>query len=208
VTHDELHAGCLWRNPQWAVPKSTTFHLILIADALRRRRLSDHLAAFPHPVTTLAALYGLVRTPPPAACWGETDIVIKPFDETNTRVRPDRIMADIKRTGGKALIAWSACSPTSFHAVDLARHFLKAACRGDGRLPCRRLPVDAAGGTARDQDAMDMASRFAGEAEAGRLDAILQDAWNGTLKPLYNYMDDLPGIENAPTPLPSAARPQ
>src|SRR4029077_8649644 len=54
---------------------------------------------------------------------------------------------------------------------------------------------------------MDMGiSIFAGEAEEGRLDAILQDAWNGTLKPLYNYMDDLPGIENAPTHrLPRAA---
>ena len=35
---------------------------------------------------------------------------------------------------------------------------------------------------------------------------MLLDAWNGTLKPLYNYMDDLPGIEGAPTPhLPPAA---
>ena len=49
-------------------------------------------------------------------------------------------------------------------------------------------------------------SIFAGEAEEGRLDEVLRDAWNGTLKPLYNYMDDLPGIESAPTPhLPAAA---
>ena len=34
-------------------------------------------------------------------------------------------------------------------------------------------------------------SLFAGEAE-GRFDEVLRDAWNGTLKPLYNYMDDLP----------------
>jgi hypothetical protein len=35
---------------------------------------------------------------------------------------------------------------------------------------------------------------------------VLRDAWNGTLKRLYNYMDDLPGIESAPTPhLPPAA---
>ena len=37
-------------------------------------------------------------------------------------------------------------------------------------------------------------------------DEVLRDAWNGTLKRLYNYMDDLPGIENAPTPhLPPSA---
>ena len=49
-------------------------------------------------------------------------------------------------------------------------------------------------------------SIYAGEAEEGRLDEVLRDAWNGTLKRLYNYMDDLPGIENAPTPhLPASA---
>ena len=41
---------------------------------------------------------------------------------------------------------------------------------------------------------------FAGEAE-GRLDEVLRDAARGTLKPLYNYMDDLPGIDGAPIPL-------
>ena len=57
------------------------------------------------------------------------------------------------------------------------------------------------------QAVMDMrVSIFAGEAEEGRFDEILQAAWAGTLKPLYNYMDDLPGIENAPTPrLPASA---
>ena len=44
-------------------------------------------------------------------------------------------------------------------------------------------------------------SIYAGEAEEGRFDEVIRDAWNGTLKRLYNYMDDLPGIENAPTPL-------
>ena len=32
------------------------------------------------------------------------DIVIKPIDETNTRVRVDRIVADFRRNGGKGLI--------------------------------------------------------------------------------------------------------
>ena len=37
-------------------------------------------------------------------------------------------------------------------------------------------------------------SFFAGEGEEGRLDEVLRDAWNGTLKPLYNYMDNLPAL--------------
>ncbi len=42
-------------------------------------------------------------------------------------------------------------------------------------------------------------SLFAGEAE-GRFDDVLRDAMNGALKPLYNYMDDLPSVEDTPTP--------
>ncbi len=42
-------------------------------------------------------------------------------------------------------------------------------------------------------------SLFAGEAE-GRLDTVLRDAAERKLKPLYNYMDDLPGIGGTPIP--------
>jgi radical SAM superfamily enzyme YgiQ (UPF0313 family) len=56
------------------------------------------------------------------------------------------------------------------------------------------------------QDAMDMGvSLFAGEAEEQRLDMVLRDAWAGTMKPLYNYLDDLPSLEGAPTPMLPAA---
>ena len=40
---------------------------------------------------------------------------------------------------------------------------------------------------------------FAGEAE-GRLDNVLRDAAAGALAPLYNYMNDLPGIAGTPAP--------
>ena len=42
-------------------------------------------------------------------------------------------------------------------------------------------------------------SIFAGEAEA-RLEAVLQDAAQGRMKPLYNYMKDLPSIGGTPIP--------
>jgi hypothetical protein len=44
-------------------------------------------------------------------------------------------------------------------------------------------------------------SFFAGEAEGGRIDAVLRDAWNGALQPVYNYMSDLPGLEAEPLPI-------
>ncbi len=43
-------------------------------------------------------------------------------------------------------------------------------------------------------------SFFAGEAEERRFDEVLRDAWNGTLKPLYNHMNDLPSLQGEPAP--------
>jgi hypothetical protein len=43
-------------------------------------------------------------------------------------------------------------------------------------------------------------SLFAGEAE-GRLDEVLRDASAGALKPLYNFMNDLPNLEGTPVPI-------
>jgi hypothetical protein len=191
--------------------KRTIFHLVLIKpthyddDGYPITWLRSHI-----PSNTLAALYGLGEDCSQRHVFGpDVDITIKPFDETNTRVRSDRIIADIKRSGGKALICLVGVQSNQFpRAVDLARQFLKAglpvAMGGFHAAGClSMLPVIPP----EIQAAMDMGiSIFAGEAEEGRLDAVLLDAWNGTLKPLYNFMDDLPGIENAPTPrLPPAA---
>jgi radical SAM superfamily enzyme YgiQ (UPF0313 family) len=50
------------------------------------------------------------------------------------------------------------------------------------------------------QEALDLGiSLFAGELE-GRLDGLLRDIDNGELKPIYNYLDDLPDLSGTPTP--------
>ena len=50
------------------------------------------------------------------------------------------------------------------------------------------------------QQALDMGvTLFAGEAE-GRMDEVVRDAAAGALKPIYNYIDDLPALEDAVTP--------
>ena len=43
-------------------------------------------------------------------------------------------------------------------------------------------------------------SLFAGEAE-GRFTDVLRDAARGEMKPIYNYLDDLPGLEGATAPM-------
>jgi radical SAM superfamily enzyme YgiQ (UPF0313 family) len=50
------------------------------------------------------------------------------------------------------------------------------------------------------QEALDMGiSLFAGEAE-GRMDRVLLDTNTKSLKPIYNFMDELPGLEGTITP--------
>jgi len=183
----------------------TTFQLVLIKpthyddDGYPITWLRSHI-----PSNTLAALYGLGEDCRARQVLGpDIDIVIRPIDETNTRVRPDKIMADVRRAGGKALICLVGVQSNQFpHAVDLARPFLKAgfpvALGGFHVSGClSMLPVTPP----EIQEAMDMGiSMFAGEAEEGRFDEVIRDAFNGTLKQLYNYMDDLPNLEGEPTP--------
>ncbi len=185
--------------------KRTKFHLILIKrthyddDGYPITWLRSHI-----PSNTLAALYGLGEDCRAREVLGpDVDIVIHPIDETNTRVRPDRLLAQVERSGGKGSSAWSASRPTSSRTRSTRPKFLKL-----GRLPVSiggfhvsgclsMLPVTPP----EIQEAMDMGiSIFAGEAEEGRFDLVLRDAMNGTMKPLYNYMDDLPNLGGAHTP--------
>src|SRR5687767_13469611 len=121
------------------------------------------------PSNTLAALCGLAEDCRKRRVLGpDIEIVARPFDETNTRIRPDRIIADIERSGGKALICLVGVQTNQFpRAVDLARPFIEAglpvALGGFHVSGClSMLPVVPA----EIQAAMDMGiSMFAGEAE-------------------------------------------
>ena len=93
------------------------------------------------------------------------------------------------------LFAWSACNRTSFRTPSIWRgDFAPAACRSPSAAStspaasrcCREMPDDL------DEAQALGVSLFAGEAE-GRLETVLRDAFAGRLKPLYNFMKDLPG---------------
>ena len=156
------------------------------------------------PANTLAVLFGLGADAKRRAVLGDdVDIVLKPYDEMSRRIRPARIIADIRRRGGKALICFVGVQSAQFpRAVDLARPFrdagLPVIIGGFHVSGCismlPELPPEI-------RAAMDMGiSIFAGEAEEQRFDQVLKDAWAGALKPLYNYLDDLPSLEGEPTP--------
>src|SRR5215813_5004112 len=156
------------------------------------------------PSNTLACLNALAEDACRRGVLGpNVRIELHTYDETNRRVRPDRIIQLIRESGGKALIGLVGVQSNQFpRAVDLARPFLAAGlpvCIGGfhisgciAMLP--EMPQDM-----REAQALGI-SFFAGEAEDGRFDAVLRDAWRGTLKPLYNYMNDLPSLEGEPPP--------
>ena len=112
-----------------SLTKKTRFQLILIKpthyddDGYPITWLRSHI-----PSNTLAALYGLGNDWRRRQVLGPDDkIVLKPFDETNTRIRVDRLVRAFKRDGGKGLICLVGVQSNQFpHAVDLARKFLSA----------------------------------------------------------------------------------
>ena len=156
------------------------------------------------PSNTLACLNALAEDARRREVLGpNVEIRLHTYDETNRRVRPDRIIRMIRKQGGRALIGLVGVQSNQFpRSVDLARPFLAAGlpvCIGGfhvsgciAMLP--ELPSDIAA-------AQTMGiSFFAGECEEGRLDEVLQDAWNRKLKPLYNHMDKLPALTGEPPP--------
>ena len=157
------------------------------------------------PSNTLACLNGLSMACQDRTVLGEgVEIRLHTYDETNKRVRPQRIIDMIAKAGGKALIALVGVQSNQFpRAVDLARVFrnadLPVAIGGFHVSGCismlPEMPQDMV-----EAQALGI-SFFAGEAEDDRLADVFRDAWNGELKPLYNFMKDLPNIQGEPTPL-------
>jgi len=164
----------------------------------------------PIPSNSLASLYGLAKDCAERRVLGESvDIDIHAFDETNTRIRPERLARMIEAAGAGMVMLTGVQSNQFPRALDIARP-----------LRARGVTVAVGGfhvsGTLAMLDGVDTdldrakamgVSLFAGEAE-GRMEEVLRDGAAGSLKPLYNFMNDLPSIEGTPIPLMAAERAQ
>ncbi|HXZ17540.1 MAG TPA: radical SAM protein, partial [Roseiarcus sp.] len=157
------------------------------------------------PSNTLACMFALAEDARERGALGAgVDIEVETFDETNRRVLPSRIIRDLKAKGGRSLIGIVGVQSNQYpRALDLARQFRKAglqvAIGGFHVSGCiAMLPEIPA--ELKEAQAMGVAL-FAGEAEEHRLDEVLIDAWNGALKPMYNFMDKLPSLEGSPAPI-------
>ena len=156
------------------------------------------------PSNTLAVLYGLALDCRTRRVLGEgVDIDIVAIDETNARVRPERIADAIAAAGGRGLVCLVGVQSNQFpRAVDLTRRLrakgAQVAIGGFHVSGCLAMLPEAPDDL-KEAQALG-ASLFAGEAE-GRFETILVDAYAGRLRPLYNFLNDLPSLTGAPLPL-------
>jgi len=162
------------------------------------------------PSNSLAALYGLALDCQQRHVLGDdVEIEIHPYDETNTRLRPERLAAMIKEAGDGMVMFVGVQSNQFPHALDLAKPLLKHGIQiaiGGFHVSGTMSMLGGNDVDVHRAKAMGI-SLFAGEAE-GRLEMVLQDAYKKQLKPLYNFMADLPGIDGMPIPLISSVRAQ
>jgi hypothetical protein len=159
------------------------------------------------PSNTLAVMNGLALDCIERKVLGEdVEISVSSYDETNTRIRPERLIR--RSRGQRVLVALIGVQSNQYpRAMDLAR-MLRAAgiqvCMGGFHVSgCMSMLPEL---TPELKEALNLGvSLFAGEAE-GRFDEVLHDAWQGRLKPIYNYMDDLPSLPGATLPILPASR--
>jgi len=155
------------------------------------------------PSNTLAILYGLALDSIARHTLGHhVEIRLHAHDETNTRIRVDRIARMIRASSGQGLVMLAGVQSNQFpRAMDLARQFRAKGvqvCIGGFHVSgCLAMLPDMPPDL---QEAVDLGvSLFAGELE-GRMDELLRAAFRHELKPVYNFMADLPNLEGSPVP--------
>ena len=156
------------------------------------------------PSNSLAAVYGIAADCAERQVLGpDVGIDIEAIDETNTRVDVPALIARVRSaTAISACSRWSGSSRISIPAPSTS----PASSAGPG------WPSPSGASTSPDACRCWTAVRSSstpaatsaspsspGEAE-GRLEAVLQDAAAGRLAPVYNFMNDLPGMEGTVVP--------
>jgi radical SAM superfamily enzyme YgiQ (UPF0313 family) len=156
----------------------------------------------PIPSNSLASVYGIALDLIERQVLGaEWDFDVVAIDETNTLVDTDALSEQIAAADDGMVMLIGVQSNQFPRAIDLARPFRAKGIKvgiGGFHVSGTIAMLDGDDEGLRQAQAMGI-SLFAGESE-GRLEDVLRDAMAGTLKPIYNFMNDLPGIENTPVP--------
>ena len=155
------------------------------------------------PSNSLASVHGiLARCASEKVLGSDIDIQIEALDEINTVIDFNRIAREIRRAGSGFVGLVGVQSNQFPRSIDIARVFraraIPVVIGGFHVAGCismlDELPADL-------RLALDMgASLFAGEAE-GRISQLLRDVHEGNLKPIYNFLDDMPHLPGAELPV-------
>src|SRR5207249_4607876 len=155
------------------------------------------------PSNTLASLYGLAKECVEQKRLGDdVDVEIHSFDETNSRIDTRRIAALIEAADAGLVVLVGVQSNQFPRALDIARPFRERGIQvgiGGFHVSGTLAMLPERDPDVRRAEEMGI-SLFAGEAE-GRLDLVLRDAVDKQLQPIYDFMNDLPNLGGAVTPL-------
>lgn len=156
----------------------------------------------PIPSNSLASVHGLTRDIIDRQALGpDWDFDVVTIDETNTVIDMAAVSRQV-RAADVGLVMLIGVQSNQFpRALDIARPLLADGVQvAIGGFHVSGVISMLGGEDADFKLAQQMGiSLFAGESE-GRLQEVLADAAAGALKPLYNFMNDLPGIEDTPVP--------
>jgi radical SAM superfamily enzyme YgiQ (UPF0313 family) len=157
----------------------------------------------PVPSNSLAVIYGLALDCARRKVLGDNvEIEIHPIDETHTRIRPQRIAELIEKADAGMVMLVGVQSNQFPRALDIAAPLRERGILvgiGGFHVSGTLAMLKQRDPEVRRAEELGV-SLFAGEAE-GRLDIVMQDAANNKLEPLYDFMDDLPDLDGAITPL-------
>ncbi|MGA2034155.1 MAG: radical SAM protein [Thermoguttaceae bacterium] len=155
------------------------------------------------PSNSLACLYALADDVGQRGALGDdVDVVVNSYDESSTVIPVRKIIRRIHARGGRGVVLLAGVQTNQFpRAADLARQFRAAGIpvviggfHVSGSIAMlSELPAEL-----RDLQAMGV-SLFAGEAES-RMEGLLADAYHDRLKPLYNYLKELPELQGQVVP--------
>jgi radical SAM superfamily enzyme YgiQ (UPF0313 family) len=153
------------------------------------------------PSNSLSCLYGLALEVKSRRALGDNvEIEINAHDETNSVLRLGRIIRRFRRNALCGVVCLVGVQSNQFPrameiAATLRRHGITVVMGGFHVSGCMAMLPEM---PAELKQALDLGiTLFAGEAE-GRLEEILKAAYEGRLKPLYNFIADLPGLEGQP----------
>ena len=161
------------------------------------------------PSNTLACINALTQDAADQNALGDdVEFVINAYDEMNIVIPVTDIIRRFKNGGEHGIVLFVGVQSNQFpRTMDIVRQFRKENSQvaiggfhvsgSISMLP--QLPEEL-------KEATEAGiALFAGEAEEERLVEVFNDAYQEKLKPIYNHLDDLPGLEGQPMPIMPAS---